>query len=86
MGLMLTANAFIRGAAAGIGREVESTCVFGWVTGDRLRRVKLFTTTGCQAVVKPCGLTTDWSGGVCRRSLGAVTRCSGRELSGRKPR
>ena len=76
----------VRGAAAGIGREVESTGVFGWVTGDRLRRVKLFTTTGCQAVVKPCGLTTDWSGGVCRRSLGAVTRCSGRELSGRKPR
>ena len=31
----------IRGAAAGIGRGVESTGVFGWVTGDRLRRVWL---------------------------------------------
>ena len=71
-------GASLRGGAAGIGREVESTGVFGWVTGDRLRRVKLFTTTGCRAVVKPCGLTTDCSGGVCRRSLGAVTRCSGR--------
>ena len=29
----------IWGAAAGIGRGVESTGVFGWVTGDRLRRV-----------------------------------------------
>ncbi len=31
----------LRGAAAGIGRGVESTGVFGWVTGDRLRRVWL---------------------------------------------
>ncbi len=31
----------IRGAAAGIGRGVESTGVFGWVTGDRLRQVWL---------------------------------------------
>ena len=31
----------IRGAAAVIGRGVESTGVFGWVTGDRLRRVWL---------------------------------------------
>ena len=31
----------LRGAAAGIGREVESTGVFGWATGDRLRRVWL---------------------------------------------
>ena len=29
----------LRGAAAGIGRGVESTGVFGWVTGDRLQRV-----------------------------------------------
>ena len=31
----------IRGEAADIGRGVESTGVFGWVTGDRLRRVWL---------------------------------------------
>jgi hypothetical protein len=31
----------IRGAAAVIGRGVESTGVFGWVTGDRLRQVWL---------------------------------------------
>ena len=31
----------LRGAAAGIGRGVESTGVFGWVTGDRLRQVWL---------------------------------------------
>ena len=35
----------LRGAAAGIGRGVESTGVFGWVTGDRLRRVGLIITT-----------------------------------------
>ena len=35
----------IRGAAAVIGRGVESTGVFGWVTGDRLRRVWLIITT-----------------------------------------
>ncbi len=29
----------LTGAAAGIGRGVEPTGVFGWVTGDRLRRV-----------------------------------------------
>ena len=38
-------EAFIRGAAAGIGREVELTGVFGWVTGDRLRWVWLILTT-----------------------------------------
>ena len=31
----------IRGAAAGIGRGVEPTGVFGWVTGDRLRQMWL---------------------------------------------
>ena len=31
--------------AAGIGREEEPTGVFGWVTGDRLRRVWLFLIT-----------------------------------------
>ncbi len=31
----------IRGAAVVIGRGVESTGVFGWVTGDRLRQVWL---------------------------------------------
>ena len=45
MGLMLTADAFIRGAAAGIGRGEAPTGVFGWVTGDRLRWVWLILTT-----------------------------------------
>ena len=49
--VLSTVRLSLRGAAAGIGRGVESTGVFGWVTGDRLRRVKLFTTTGCQAVM-----------------------------------
>ena len=31
--------------AAGIGRGEEPTGVFGWVTGDRLRRVWLILTT-----------------------------------------
>ncbi|MDO5316054.1 MAG: hypothetical protein Q4F82_08105 [bacterium] len=31
--------------AAGICREEEPTGVFGWVTGDRLRRVWLILTT-----------------------------------------
>ena len=35
----------IRGAAAVLGRGVESTGVFGWVTGDRLRRMRLIITT-----------------------------------------
>ena len=39
--LFLMTVASLRGAAAGIGRGVESTGVFGWVTGDRLRWVWL---------------------------------------------
>ena len=38
-------GALIRGAAAGIGRGVESTGVLGWMTGDRLRQVWLIFTT-----------------------------------------
>ena len=36
-----TSGLSIRGAAAGIGRGVKPTGVFGWMTGDRLRRVWL---------------------------------------------
>ena len=77
----------LRGAAAGIGREVESTGVFGWVTGDRLRHNKPLFSCCLPAMVllvRLGDLTTDCSGVVCRRSLGAETRWSGRELSGRE--
>ena len=39
------------GAAAGIGRGVEPTGVFGWVTGDRLRRVCLLLHQSIEAVM-----------------------------------
>jgi len=49
----------IRGAAAGIGREVESTGVFGWATGDRLRQVWLILIIKLLGGGRASDLTTD---------------------------
>ena len=49
----------LRGAAAGIGRGVESTGVFGWVTGDRLRRVWLILIIKLLGGGRASVLTTD---------------------------
>ena len=49
----------LRGAAAGIGRGVESTGVFGWVTGDRLRRVWLILIIKLLGGGRASDLTTD---------------------------
>jgi len=49
----------LRGAAAVIGRGVESTGVFGWVTGDRLRRVWLILIIKLLGGGRASVLTTD---------------------------
>ena len=49
----------LRGAAAVIGRGVESTGVFGWVTGDRLRQVWLILIIKLLGGGRASDLTTD---------------------------
>ena len=81
MGLIEKVEAFIRGAAAGIGREVEPTGVFGWVTGDRLRRVRLIITTKLYGGDVASDLTTDCSGASRQqRRYGAIVCPSERKV------
>ena len=71
----------LRGAAAGIGREVESTGVFGWVTGDRLRRVWFIFTTKQRGGGRASDLTTDCSGASRQqRRYGAIVCPSERKV------
>ena len=81
-------GASLRGAAAVIGRVGERNRRFvGERRRDRLRHNKPYFSCSLSAMVllvRWGDLTTDWSGVVCRRSLGAETRWSGRELSGRE--
>ena len=73
---------FVRGAAAGIGREGERNRRFvGERRRDRLRHNKPLFSCCLPAMVllvRLGDLTTDCSGVVCRRSLGAETRWSER--------